>query len=325
MPISLSEIQVYIELHNVANYAALPAASSASNELWYCINSQGIRFINYKPNGWYFSDGSNWTYQETPFEASQVEVDAGTNTSKSVTPATFAGAAKWGTKVNKSGDNLFGPINANKSIDIAGGTIIDLSTSTGELVHVTGNGWTCTGFGTLQAGTERKIIFDGSGTLTHNSASLVLPDGSNIITNVGDSAIMVSEGSGNWKCILYNRASGVYSSWSPSFTGFNSNPTNVTTRYFLIGKMCHFWINMSGGTSNATTTTVTLPFNANSSAVQIMNTFIIQNSGTVATAPGRIDTRVGSNIADVYRDALKTAWTGTGVKAFFGYGVYEID
>lgn len=233
-------------------------------------------------------------------------------------------AALGYTPVNKAGDNLTGAVNANKGTDIASASTTNIGAAIGEFIHITGT-TTITAFDTVQAGTMRALVFDDVLTLTHNATSLILPDSSNIITAAGDTAIFRSEGSGNWKCILYNRASGVYSSWSPSFTGFSANPTNVKTRYFLIGKMCHFWINMSGGTSNATTTTVTLPFNANSSAVQIMNTFIIQNSGTVATAPGRIDTRVGSNIADVYRDALKSAWTASGTKAFFGYGVYEID
>ena len=42
--------------------------------------------------------------------------------------------------------------------------------------------------------------------LTHNATSLILPGGANISTAAADTAIMVSEGSGNWRCLAYQRA-----------------------------------------------------------------------------------------------------------------------
>ena len=91
MPITLNEITQYLENHSVTNYAALPAANTVTNQLWYCINEQGSRWLfNYKSAGWHFSDGVNWTHQESVFEASLSEVDAGILTDKFVSPNTLA-------------------------------------------------------------------------------------------------------------------------------------------------------------------------------------------------------------------------------------------
>ena len=91
MPITLNEITQYLENHSVTNYATLPAANTVTNQLWYCINEQGSRWLfNYKSAGWYFSDGINWTHQESVFEASLSEVNTGTLTDKFVSPNTLA-------------------------------------------------------------------------------------------------------------------------------------------------------------------------------------------------------------------------------------------
>ena len=107
-----------------------------------------------------------------------------------------------GTSAIESADNL-----STKSSNIASATTTDLSTATGTLVHITGT-TTITGFGTCAAGVERTVVFDGALTLTHNGTSLVLPGAANIVTTAGDTATFRSEGSGNWRCILYQRVSG---------------------------------------------------------------------------------------------------------------------
>jgi len=106
MPITLSEITQYLENHSVTNYAALPAATTVPNELWYCIAPQGTAWLpgslggTYYTNGWYFSDGINWTYQSTAFEASLSEVNTGTVTDKFVSPNTLANST-WAFTVAK--------------------------------------------------------------------------------------------------------------------------------------------------------------------------------------------------------------------------------
>lgn len=54
----------------------------------------------------------------------------------------------------------------------------------------------------------RFVYFSGALTLTHNATSLILPTGTNIVTAANDCAIFASDGSGNWRCILYQRATG---------------------------------------------------------------------------------------------------------------------
>jgi len=98
-------------------------------------------------------------------------------------------------------------INEAKATDIASAATPDIGAAAGNLVHITGT-TTITGFVTAQAGTRRKVVFDGALTLTHNATSLILPTGANITTAAGDTAEFISEGAGNWRCTGYQKASG---------------------------------------------------------------------------------------------------------------------
>lgn len=95
-----------------------------------------------------------------------------------------------------------------KGADIASATTTDLGAVAGLFHDITGT-TTITGFGTIGAGIWKVIKFEGALTLTHNATSLILPGGANITTANGDIAIVTSEGSGNWRCVNYVRASGV--------------------------------------------------------------------------------------------------------------------
>lgn len=113
--------------------------------------------------------------------------------------------------VLKSGSTMTGTlamsgaaINEAKGADIASATTTDIGAATGNFVHITGT-TTITGLGTIQAGTRRAVVFDGALILTHNATSLILPGAANITTAAGDSAVFESEGSGNWRCIQYQR------------------------------------------------------------------------------------------------------------------------
>lgn len=98
-------------------------------------------------------------------------------------------------------------LNEAKGANIASATTTDIGAATGNYVHITGT-TAITGLGTIQAGTRRKVVFDGILTLTHNATSLILPTGANITTAAGDCAEFESEGSGNWRCTSYERADG---------------------------------------------------------------------------------------------------------------------
>lgn len=96
-------------------------------------------------------------------------------------------------------------IQVNGSGTIASATTTDIGGEAERTLHITGSE-DITSFGTAAAGVWRRLIFDDALSLTHNATSLILPDGVDITTAAGDTAVMVSEGSGNWRCESYNRA-----------------------------------------------------------------------------------------------------------------------
>ena len=96
---------------------------------------------------------------------------------------------------------------ASKGADIASASTTDLGAVPGLFHDITGT-TSITSFGTVAAGIWKVIKFENTLTLTHNATSLILPTGANITTANGDVAIVSSEGSGNWRCHSYMRASG---------------------------------------------------------------------------------------------------------------------
>lgn len=93
---------------------------------------------------------------------------------------------------------------------VASAATVDLGAiATGNYGHITGT-TTITGFGTVAAGIERTVVFDGVLTLTHNATSLILRTGANRTTAAGDVAVFVSEGSGNWREKAYHKVETAY-------------------------------------------------------------------------------------------------------------------
>lgn len=91
---------------------------------------------------------------------------------------------------------------------IASATTTNIGAAGTMYLTITGT-TTITAFDNVAAGQFRYVRFSGALTLTHNATSLILPNnGSNITTANGDTAIFVSEGSGNWRCLMYTPVSG---------------------------------------------------------------------------------------------------------------------
>lgn len=88
---------------------------------------------------------------------------------------------------------------------VASAATTDIGAVTSQNVTVTGT-TTITSFGTVAAGTFRRLVFSGILTLTHNAASLILPQGGDVATAAGDSLEAVSLGSGNWRVTSYQKA-----------------------------------------------------------------------------------------------------------------------
>ena len=98
-------------------------------------------------------------------------------------------------------------VNTAKATDIASAATTDIGSALGNYIQITGV-TTITALGTVGAGVIRFLTFTGILTLTHNAVSLILPTSGNIVTAAGDTSTFISEGSGNWRCITYQRASG---------------------------------------------------------------------------------------------------------------------
>lgn len=128
---------------------------------------------------------------------SAVEVGILTDTNSAI-PLTVA--------KRNAANNYTNAQNEAKGADIASAATINLTTATGNLVHVTGT-TTITAI-TLASGAERTVVFDGVLTLTHNATTLILPGGQNITTAAGDRMIVRGDGSGNARVIAYIPATG---------------------------------------------------------------------------------------------------------------------
>jgi hypothetical protein len=135
-------------------------------------------------------------------------------------------------------EKTIAPLQPFGTVASAGTT--DIGAVTSQNVTVTGT-TTITAFGTVAAGTFRRLVFSGILTLTHNATSLILPQGGNVVTAVGDSLEAVSLGSGNWRVTSYQVAiplvaevllssQTVSAAASINFTGFLSS----TYDYYML-------------------------------------------------------------------------------------------
>ena len=106
-----------------------------------------------------------------------------------------------------TGGTLASALNEAPPVTLASAATVNIGAAAANTINITGT-TTITAFDTIAAGATRRVIFAGILTLTHNATSLILPTMANITTAAGDVAEFVSLGSGNWKCISYQRANG---------------------------------------------------------------------------------------------------------------------
>jgi hypothetical protein len=79
---------------------------------------------------------------------------------------------------------------------------VNLATADGFYINITG-ATAITSFGTEGAGISYLLKFASTPVITHNGTSLILPGAANITAAAGDLMLVVSEGSGNWRCAYY--------------------------------------------------------------------------------------------------------------------------
>ena len=135
-------------------------------------------------------------------------------------------------KLNLSGGMMTGILLQKNGANITSATTTDLATATGNSPIITGN-TTITSFGTVSAGAIFNLTFSGTPTITYNATSLILPTSANITAQAGDTMIIKSLGSGNWKCMNYERVSGYptlpsipWITWEVRIWSTSSAPTN---------------------------------------------------------------------------------------------------
>lgn len=147
-----------------------------------------------------------------------------------------------------TGKEIADLFDGTKGADLASGTTVDLGAATGMFVHITGSA-PITGFGTADAGILRLVTFDASPPLTYNATSLILPTGASITPAAGDSALFVSEGSGNWRCLAYLRSNG-------AAVAANTDPVNALATSGTIAIDCalgnYFTLAASGNMTSFT-------------------------------------------------------------------------
>jgi len=119
---------------------------------------------------------------------------------------------------------------ASAGSNMASGATVDLSTADGFYINITGT-TTITALGTESAGIQYLLKFAGILTLTHNATSLILPAGTSITTTAGDLALMISEGSGNWRCVYYSNVNNL--SFIQSGTGAVARTAQAKMRDFV--------------------------------------------------------------------------------------------
>lgn len=131
------------------------------------------------------------------------------------------------THLLKAGDSMTGALLQAKGTNKASAATVDMSTATGNLVHITGTTG-ITSFGTVAAGAKFTLVFDGILTITHHATSLILPnDNENIITAAWDSCVIESEWGGNWIMTNYTRLDGLALN-SPSTAAFAARTKEYT-------------------------------------------------------------------------------------------------
>jgi hypothetical protein len=187
---------------------------------------------------------------------------------------------------------------------IAAAATTDLSTVQANYLAVTGT-TTIAALGTLPAGAERTLEFAGALTLTHNATTLILPGGANIATAAGDTAIVRSEGAGNWRCISYQRGpasaattlAGTDAIAFLTASGFAGNKSLAASGYYKFpGGLIVQW--GSASVAGLSQSTITLPTAFPTSCDVVIATYMdTPTSASLPSAPPGVGTLTTTTFA----------------------------
>lgn len=198
---------------------------------------------------------------------------------------------------------MFGRWTSSDTIASAGTT--DIGAQAEAYLSVSGT-TTITSFGTVRAGTIRFLQFSGILTLTYNATSLILPGAASITTAAGDTAVFVSEGSGNWRCLSYFRSSG-----GPLVNNALNVPGNLSIVASVAANALTVAIKGFDGNDPSAANPVPIPFRSatlNSGDVDVLTltaatSFVVSSGSTLGTTnavPANL-VIVGFNDAGTFR------------------------
>lgn len=113
--------------------------------------------------------------------------------------------------------------------------------------------------------------------------------------------------------------------YSPTWAGFSSSPSGGIIRFSIQGRTVNYTITpTSAGTSNATTTTITLPVTASSVSNGRWNGVIRCSDNGTASVAGFYEFNASATTANIYPTPAAASWTASGTKLVQGMLVYEI-
>jgi len=191
---------------------------------------------------------------------------------------------------------------------IASATTCDLGTKDATFLTVSGT-TTITGLGTVSAGIYKFVVFSGALTLTHNGTSLILPGAANITTVAGDTALFLSLGSGNWRCMYYQAVTATsYQPLDSDLTAIAALTTTATGRSLLAIADA-----AAGRTILSAQETLVSATN-----IKTINSTSLLGSGDISTTPAALSTASGS--APSYSARAWVNFNGTGTVAINSSG-----
>jgi hypothetical protein len=156
--------------------------------------------------------------------------DSGLTFNKTTNALTVGGLLTAGGATLSSTLTMSAAVNNAARVNLASASSPNLGATASNYVRITGT-TTINGFSSANSGIYRDILFDDALTLVDGS-SFRLPNGGNDIdVAVGDRAGFVSDGSGVWRCLWYQRADGSALAPGPGYTATNTSVTSISAAY----------------------------------------------------------------------------------------------
>lgn len=161
--------------------------------------------------------------------------------------------------------------------------------------------------GSTTAG-DRLILFATSGKTS-------------LAAGVGTAEVEYDASTARWRLVAHNQGDYIEYGGTSTIVGWSSRTTTVV-RYYLLGRQLAVLFDLEG-TSNATTSTFTVPYTA-SIAGQCGNLQVV-NAGAVTTTPGLAQTTASSAVVSTYKDYSGAAWSATLGKNATGAITYQVQ